>query len=348
MKVRVNLEDLTGSSLNQKATEVVDLILRELQIRMRTPEDDPAAVAEELVRSIARRSPGSRAFLFFDTTEALQDDIEFWRWLELHLVSPLVFEPDTRFVFAGRIPVPFSRIEVRRSLKLLHLEPLSTGNEIGEACETREAAAGRELVTAILKRQAPQWTEDQLKLAVDIVLEFSFGHPMLSEQLATAIASFPPELAPAELRRRLAQDVVKPFIEDRLFQKVDEPWKRMLELASILDWFDPVILMRYIRHADPALVAGRQDDFFLRGVTQLRQQHKVVWRGEQGDTLHGVIAPIVRHNLQISDPVRYQLATLAAAETFREFAQEELPEASPEHELYLRQADDYQRRAYNP
>ncbi len=347
MKVKVNLEQLTGASLEQKATQVIDLILCALHGEFRPPENDPAAMAEALVATIAGRNPGSRAYLFFDTTEVLQDDIEFWRWLEVHLISRLVFEPGARFVFAGRIPAPFSRIEIRRSLKLLHLEPLATGNESGAAWGIGERAAGRELVTGILKQQAPQWTEDQLTQAVDMVIEFSCGHPMLSEQLAEAIATFPRELAPAELRQQLAQDLIKPFIQDKLFENVEEPWKRILELASVLDWFDPVILMRFIRHADPALVAGRQVDFFLRGVTQLRQRHTVVWQGTYGDTLHGVIAPIVRHYLQVANPTRHQLATLAAAKTFREFAQEELPGASPEHELYLRQADEYQRRAAN-
>ena len=135
---------------------------------------------------------------------------------------------------------------------------------------------------------------------------------MLSEQMAIIVAG---QIADGlhQDKRKLAWEVVKPFIASRLFDQIEEPWKRILEIASVLDWFDPIILMRFLHNADPQLVEGRQDDFFIQGVRQLRQQHTVVWRDERGDTLHGVIAAIVRYYLRVAEPATYRDACVAAA-----------------------------------
>lgn len=341
--LKIDLERLLEVSPDQRPGRLVALLEDSAGGGLRNLGADAGAQVAQIVAALVGQARLHPMFLFFDTTEALQDDILFWRWLEAHLVGPLVFESYTRLVFAGRIPVPFSRIEVRRALQLLHLLPLSTSADQEATGDQGDAAAGRTLVREIIMRHNSSMTIETLNEAIDLVLEFSFGHPLLSEQVAVAVSGQMLEEHGQlpRLRNILACEVVKPFIEDRLFKAIKEPWKRILELASVLNWFDPVILMRYLRRADPALVEGRQDDFFLRGVTQLRQQHTVVWRGAHGDTLHGVIAPIVRRCLEVAEPERYRQACAAAAETFREFAQEELPVASPEYELYLEQADLY-------
>lgn len=341
--IDIDLESLSEIKPAQRAARLIELLAEQLA-GADVEQLDSDVRLDWLVAELAERSRIRSVFLFFDTTEALQDDIDFWRWLEASLMSPLVFEPSNRFVFAGRIPVPFSRIEVRRVLKLLHLTPLATNADREASAQRRDGSAGRELVREVLVRHNPRLTGDQLQQATDLVLEFSFGHPLLSEQMALFVA----EQSAAGLdvdNRHLAQAVVKPFIDSRLFDKIDEPWKRILELASVLDWFDPIILMRFLRNADPQLVLGQGDDFFIQGVRQLRQQHTVVWRDERGDTLHGVIAAIVRYYLRVAEPDIYRDACSAAEKTFREFAEEEHPVASPEYEIYLQQADLYHRRA---
>ncbi|MFW5703128.1 MAG: AAA family ATPase, partial [Candidatus Dojkabacteria bacterium] len=51
-------------------------------------------------------------YLMFDTTEVLQENTEFWEWMQKYIVEPLVVEGEVKQIFAGRVPAPLRRGEV--------------------------------------------------------------------------------------------------------------------------------------------------------------------------------------------------------------------------------------------
>jgi hypothetical protein len=258
--------------------------------------------------------------------------MDFWRWMEEHLVGPLIIEGQMRQIFAGRVPVPWRRVEVRQAIKLLPLAPLSPHD------------AARNLVDEILRQQNPNLGEESIKQAIGIVLEFSLGHPLLSEKLAAYVASRWPVSTLGEFRTELCKKVVKAFVEQHLFKGIEHPWKEILWWASVLDWFDPTVLQRYLSRVDPALVEGQLDYFFVRGISRLRIHNTVVWREERGDRLHGIIGDIMRHCLQVMDLERFRNACRAAADTFEALASE-FPEGDQDAQQYYQEAEVYRRRA---
>jgi len=270
--------------------------------------------------------------LMFDTTEALQKEMDFWRWMEEHLVGPLAVEGLVRQIFAGRVPAPWRRIEVRRVLELLPLDPLPPED------------AAQNLVREVLQAQNPSLEDEKNVVeAVGLVLEFSFGHPLLSEELATKVASLWPASSSGTFRRELCEQVVKSFVERTLFEDVEDLWKEILWWASVLDWFDATVLQRYLRRVAPALIEDKPDFFFIQGITRLRIHNTVVWREEHGDRLHGVIGDIVRHCLAVMDPERYRYACRMAAETFEALAQE-FPDGDQDAQQYYQEAEMYRQR----
>jgi hypothetical protein len=295
----------------------------------RSAEQIAGEVVAQL-NTIANRVP---VYLIFDTTEVLQEDMDFWRWMEEHLVGPLAVEGVVRQVFAGRVPVPWRRIEVRRSLELLSLGPLFP------------QGAARNLVREVLQKQNPALATDRaVEEAIGLILEFSFGHPLLSETLATTVAFRWPVSSPSMFRHELCEQVIKPFIELHLFEGIEDPWGKILWWASVLDWFDATVLQRYLGRVAPALVEGQSDFFFIQGITHLRIHNTVVWREERGDRLHGVIGDIVRHCFEVMDPTQYRRACQAAAEMFEALASE-FPKGDEDARQYYQEAERYRQRA---
>ena len=323
--------DMKDISTGQPET-VLRALISQAQGHLKPTEQSVEQVADEIVTQLSALAGHTPVYLVFDTTEIFQQNMDFWRWMESHLVGPLVIEGQVRQLFAGRVPVPWRRVEVRRIVKLLPLQPLSLENE------------GRNLVSEVLQKKNPALTEaEDLEKVVDLVLEFSLGHPALSEKLSDYVAPHWPASPLDEFKKSLCRKVVKPFIEQNFFKNIDHPWGEILWWASALDWFDVTVLQRYLKHVAPELVKDQADYFFIQGISRLRVYHTIIWREERGDRLHGVVGRIVRHCLEILEPERYQQACQAAAETLEALA-DEFSEDYPEYQEYHQEAEDYRQR----
>jgi hypothetical protein len=197
---------------------------------------------------------------------------------------------------------------VRRSIKLIPVMPLPYQNYATEL-------AGEVLECNV----HTAWDAAQKADFVQLVLDFSFGHPELTIILAEKIAQIQPTHIDVELRKRICAEFIAPFIEENFFSDIDEKWKRILWWASILNWFDSSILQLYLKHVEPAL--GEETEwFYINGIKELRIHKTVVWHETKGDRLHGVIRDIVRQCLRYIDEQKYNQARQAARATFKEIA----------------------------
>lgn len=291
--------------------------------------------AREIVSQLAHLALGGGVYLFFDTTEALQSQEEFWRWLESNLVGPLVSAPQVRFVFAGRIPAPWRSYEVRRALRYLSLEPLP------------EKEAALKLLENCLTVYNDQLDEATVQAVLPLLYEMSQGHPGLSEQLARAAAPLLPEWGqhPDKLERVLRTTIVAPFIQSDLYGDLEPPWPAILTWASVLDEFDAYTLEQYV-HRLPVLsdqVSDVPGNFYNRGIAEMRNQHALVWRSEKGYALHGILREIVQRQFEKQQPKQFQQALQAAQDTYATFA-ESLPEGHPDTKRYQGKAARYRRQ----
>jgi len=295
---------------------------------------DVNQVAANITRQLTELSDSLDAvYLMVDTTEAVQEDMDFWRWLEARIVSPLFTKSQVRQVFAGRLPVPWRRYEVRRAVRLEPLKPLPK----------EEAALN--LLTEVLARYNPRLDEKQRQEAAACLHGLSFGHPRLSEELAQYAAPGLPEalVNMSGLECTLGQEVVEPLINDYLFEGVETPWPDMLRWASILDHFDALILRRYLAKADPELIQDHPDDFFVQGIADMRIGHAlIVWNDEIGEyELQGTVRRILRRNFEILEPHKIQRAHEAASAMFDEIAAE-YPSGSERALNYQARAGSFQ------
>jgi hypothetical protein len=330
--LKIDLKPLTDE-LGDRPERVLHTLAAQAQDWLGDKWQDLAQVNGQVVARLSTLAGRRPVVLMFDTTEVLQEDMDFWRWMEEHLVGPLAVEGQVRQVFAGRVPVPWRRIEVRRALELLSLDPLSPQD------------AAKDLIREVLQTRNPNLEDaGTIEEAIDLVLEFSFGHPLLSERLAADVAARWPASPLGRFRRELCEQVVKPFAEQYLFEGIEHPWNEILWWASVLDWFDVTVLQCYLRRVAPVLIEDKADVFFIQGITRLRIHNTVVWREEHGDRLYGVIGDIVRHCLEVVDPERYRRACRAAAETFEALASE-FPENDQDAQQYYLEAEMYRQRA---
>ena len=264
--------------------------------------DDRSAAA--LAAHIIERSYRMPVYLLFDATEAVQQDPAFWAWFEEALVSPLAVEGTLHQIFAGRIPVPWDRYEIRRTAKPLRIEPLK-----------QDSIVRRLIKDTILGRNPGLKESPWLPDVIDVINDLAAGHPQLLIQLSRDVLDQWPgdeHQAQLELRHTLCVATVKPFVKNNLFEGIDDTWQAILWWASVLKWFDLTILPAYLQLVMPAL---REDDyFFLQGINRLRQQHTVVWREKMGDQLHGVIADIVARCMQTLEPDNFRKANAAAGQ----------------------------------
>lgn len=335
--LQVDLELLTRASPADRPKQLLQYIIDQAQEWLSGVWQDTEQVAGQIVAQLSQLAKKMPVYLMFDTTEVFQEKMEFWRWLEEYLVSPLAAEGQIQQVFAGRVPVPWRRVEVRRILKLYPLDPLPPEDEARNLV--------REVLLEINHNLKVKKKEDKtLEEAVDLVMEFSFGHPLLSEHLAAKVGPRWPTPDPKEFKRELCSEVIKPFIDEYFFKEIIYPWNEILWWASVLDWFDVTVLQRYLKLIDPQLTDNQTDYFFIQGISRLRLHYTIIWREERGDRLHGIVGKIVRHCLEVSEPERYRQACLAAAETMEALAAE-FPEEYPEFEQYRTEAEAYRRRA---
>lgn len=268
-------------------------------------------VAAVIVAQLGALTQHTPVCLMFDTTEALQEDSTFWDWLHQNLTEPLVIDERVKQIYAGRIPVAWRRFELRRTVKLLPLGPLTPID------------ASRALVEQALLQHNPALQErNDFQAAIDVALEFSFGHPLLSERLAAYVTQhWPPDQPLAQFKKTLCEQKVKEFINESLFKGVEEQWIDILWWASVLDWFDPTILQEYLKRVMPEL-GEKPDYYFIQEVAKLRTYNRVIWQESRGDRLHGLIQDIVRQCFKTVNIDGYLSACLAAAETFESIAEE--------------------------
>ncbi len=287
------------------------------------------------LQTLARDRP---LYMFYDTTEVFLEDAECWRWIEKSLVEPLITTdlPVTQ-VFAGRVPVLWRSFTARRVLQDLPLGPIEPDGDI------------RKIIKEAVQEQITELAAEDLETITKLVLDFSLSHPALSKQIATFVSHHFCKTQTLITRDIICKQIVAPFIEQSLFEYIEEPWKQILWWASVLERFDATILQRYLSKAAPALVENQQDYFFSQGIGQLRRHNILEWSTAEGDRLRGLIKDIVRHCLQILDPERYCRACLAAADTFEEIAQDLLALGEQaEANLYIQQAENYQHCAHTP
>ena len=330
--LRIDMEKLADAA--DRPTAVLRALIDQAEGRVSGIWQSAEQVAGIIVARLGALAMHTPVYLMFDTTEALQEDSAFWDWLHQNLTEPLVIDGRVKQLYAGRIPVAWRRFELRRAVKLLPLGPITPVD------------ASRTLVKQALVQSNPTLQDAETLLqAIDMVLEFSFGHPLLSERLAAYVAGHWPTTQPlSQFKEKLCTREVAPFIKQSLFQDIESPWDEVLWWASVLDWFDPTILQQYLKRVMPEL-GEKPDYFFIREVARLRTHNTVVWREQRGDRLHGLIQDIVRQCLKTMDAERYQSACRAAAETFQaiaaEFSEEEsyAQQFKDEAELYRQRAN---------
>ena len=294
-----------------RSTQAQEYLLRELAEEaegwLHGVWTEPKADARGIVTQLKDRARRERVTLIFDNTEILQENGDFWRWLELHLVGPLLAS-NVRMIFAGRIPQPWRRFEVRQALTPLPLKPLKL------------KTASNALIVDVLMRHNPSLSEDAQQQAVQLVNDLAFGHPHLSEEIAVYIAPRWPAEDLTQFRVEICKNVVRPFIQTVFFAEIEAPWHEWLWSMSVLEWFDTTILPKYLERLTPQKVRGKPDYYFIQAIGRLRVQKRILWREERGDCMHGVIGEIVEQCLKVLEPERYRQANIAAAETFEDIA----------------------------
>jgi hypothetical protein len=289
--------------------------------------------ANRLVSLLNQVAEEQRVAVFYDTSEAMAGQRDFWDWMEEHLVGPLVVERKVQQVFAGRMPVAWQRFEIRRECHQVQLFPLDTQKDAPEQ------------IDSVLEHTNPALTPEQRDEITRVTLEYSFGLPALSERIAQFLAQGWPPAPGASIRPVLCEKVVQPFIEQHLFAGIEKPWPDFLWWLSPLDIIDPDIIQDYLPRVAGVEAQGQNDFFFRQGVTRLRLQYTVAWQAEEGDCFYGVIGQIVRQCFKTLRFHDYQEANRKAAETYRCLASVYFKDSPSERSRYEDMAVEYERRA---
>lgn len=291
-----------------------------------------AEVAAALVSKLIVLSQECPTYLFVDTTEVWQEDGAFWDWLESSLLSPLAVDSSLRMVFSGRVPPPFRRYEVRRIVHTQRLEPLGPHAE--------EALA---LASQTLHEANPTISQLQSETLARQALEFSYGHPELTKRLAVYMGEHAGQAGEADFSKRLCSEVVEPYIENKLFEKLDksDEWRQILWPVSVLERFDPTILAEFLSRTDPERAQGKRDHFYIQGISRLRTHDFVLFQTELGHSLYGSLRQIMQRCFQETKPEAYRRALRSAGETYQELA-EQFPPDDPERQVLSAIAAEYQ------
>jgi hypothetical protein len=319
--ILVDMAELGAADAEKRPALLLEAIRSQVEQSEETQIDDTSA--HGLAAYIINRSYQTPVYLLFDTTEVIQQDMEFWNWFEKNLISPLAVEGMLHQIFAGRIPVPWGVYEIRRIAKPLRLESL-----------TQDAVVQRLIEDAVLNHRPQAQGSPLLPQVVEVIRELGCGHPELIVQLACDVTEHWPlnrQDADVELRRTLCQTTVKPFIHSNLFEGIDDRWQSILWWASILKWIDLTILPAYLQEVMPELKESGY--FFLQGINRLRQRHIVVWQEKVGDQLHGVIPHIVAKCMRTLEPENFRKANVAALHVLEEI-HAELQPGSPEAQQF--------------
>jgi hypothetical protein len=308
--------------------------------------DDSDAAAAQIVDYLSVVGGTRQVTMLVDTTESLQDDTGFWQWFEKHVLSPLVSEGNILVVLAGRLPAPLRLVEVRRHLRVTSLEPLPVSGAASELVrEVLEVARCGAPTSGALT--ATEWDTELEEKLTDIALAFSHGHPLLSQKIALYLAD-PVHREPADsLRRRVAEEVVGPFIEKEFFPFKPEMtrWQLLMKWASALDWFDATVFYRF----DVAMSGSQRSETewqyeFVKAMAQLRSPYAVVTWQDEGYTLVGTVKSIVASYMQAAQRDEYRKALRAAAKVFNQIADEYFTDSPQAGEPYRKAAWSYEQR----
>lgn len=327
------LVDLAEPSFRKPGTGPQSLTRMLATQLMDSIQEENGQIASQVAALFDRHLSGRTRMpimLIFDSTEAVQDDAKFWQWMEEDLIEPLVSR-GIHLLFAGRLPAPWRSFQVRRRLQIQELQPLSAEGE------------AQSLARNAILRHNPALEGIPLQSAVDTILEFSFGHPLLSQELAAYIVSKWPPSSGHEFRRDLCSAIVRPFVETYLLRDVEPVWNQILWYASILNLFDNTILHEYLERLHSGLTPSEWDSFFIRGIDMLRHRGQVRW-AQGGYRFWGVAADIMRRCLSVMDPQLYRRGCEAAADLFEHLANE-FDQGGEESKLYLQDAATYRELA---
>jgi len=339
--LKINLSGIALiSTTDLKKEKILELLVDQLQglISQFWAKKYDQAVGQLVADLLTGPSP---VYLFFDTTETIQEETSFWAWLEEYLIGPLVVRggSEVKQIFAGRMPAPFQRHEIRRSLKLIPLEPLPVENE------------ARQLIIEILSKQESQVSASELNEMVDFILSFSFGHPGLSIELADFLARQFPVQITKSLKKQVYEQVVNRYVRDTLLEGIDEEWAQILRFASILDWFDPYILRKFTEALLPQVAAKKTEAFYIQGIALMRRRKSIIWSDQQGDRLHGILREIIRRLIQVEgefqpdEKNQYRAANLAAAAIIADLKQQAIEAGDTDIQSYDQEIQKYEQRA---
>jgi hypothetical protein len=305
----------------------------------------PDAMTAQLGDQVSAIAAQRRITFLFDTTEAVQDDTDFWQWFESSLLSPFVGEDNVLVVLAGRLPAPIRLVEVRRYLKVWPLQPLSVDEEARRL--VREVLAAGQDKDEAAHREMTERSEQSEEELCDLALSFSHGHPLLSQKIAGALAGQMHTEPVESLRRRIAEEVVRPFIDKELFPFKGEMlrWRPLMEWASVLEWFDATVFYRFVAELSGPLESEIEWQYgFVKAIAQLRAPYAVVRWEQAGYTLVGTVKSIVASYMQVARREEYVRALQAAAVVFDRIVGEYFADNPQAGEPYRRAARAYERR----
>jgi hypothetical protein len=338
--IDIDLKAFAGmENTTLKKEKILEILLaqsEDLISQVRTKNYEQAA-GEVVAKLLMSSRP---VYIFLDTTETIQEDTAFWAWLEEYLLGPMVIHGEYKIkqIFAGRMPAPFQRHEIRRAFRLHRLYPL----EIEEA---------RKIIEEILTSSKPDIAPSEQVHLMEFILGFSFGHPGLTIKLAEYLAPrLPLEISP-DLKKQVCEEVIDRYIKDELLGGIDTEWSQILRLASILDWFDPYILRKYTDKLLPEIAANKTEAFYTQGVARMRRQKSVIWSEQKGDRLHGIIRDIIRRYMQVESEFQppeenlYRKANQVALSIMTELKQQALEAGENDTQEYDDQIQDYKTQA---
>ena len=306
-------------------------------------------IASKLVAELNQLAENKRVVIMLDTTEVIQDDMDFWSWMENNLVSPLAVYEKVLLIFAGRVPVPWRRYEVRRTVKTVKLAPLeyhkqTTSDALPASHSVVESGTpAHDLVHEAVANANPQLTAEQCEAIIQLTIDYTFGHPALSLAVGKYLAIYwLPEKGSQQAQVRMAEEVIKPFIDQVFFKTVDELWRKILWWISPLVDFGPIFLRYYLSQVLAAEVEGKTDSFFAAGLTNLRIKHAVIWKRVENEQFHGTIGRIVSRCFQVVSPSDFNKACNAAYQTCLRLVNEFLSDDEIGKQEMLERARYYQ------
>jgi hypothetical protein len=295
--LHVKLEEATGDAENA-IRRCAELLRGKIVAEEARVPGTHASEADGVLHGIRRLAEVHPVFLAFDTTEGLHSNAAFWSWMEVNIVGPLLSEPQVKQIFAGRIPVPWRRAEVRLSVELLRIERIPEEDE-SQLIRSAIAARNGGRPEAILGR----W--------INAIARLSYGLPRLVEALAETMTQIAgtEQMNETELDQRLAERV-RGFIYEDLFRDVAAEWRDILWWACVPERFDAESLKAYLQEVKPCL-AGHEEYYYIKGIQDLRLHYMVVSADARGNRLSGVLQDVVRGCFRRVAPADYARAEQA-------------------------------------